>query len=122
MADVGNRSRASSEALPAALREIIKKPKFPETEVSAKYENITHKVTKHDREGYHLCMQNNGSRYLNPSKGPREHPVTNLKEKTPKEKRRTIFNYCPSQNLLNPTVTNAATFPYRVPIYGRKMF
>jgi len=26
----------------------------------------------------YLCMQNKGSRYRNPSNGPREQPVTNL--------------------------------------------
>jgi len=29
-----------------------------------------------------LCIQNFGSRYLNPRSGPREHPVTNLKNIT----------------------------------------
>lgn len=29
----------------------------------------------------YLCMQNCGSRYLNPRSGPREHPVTNLHSK-----------------------------------------
>lgn len=35
----------------------------------------------------YLCMQNKGSRYLNPSNGPREQPVTNLK--------RTLSSYSP---------------------------
>lgn len=32
------------------------------------------------RQESYLCIQNRGSRYLNPSRGPREQPVTNLKE------------------------------------------
>ena len=58
--------------------------KFPETgEVCAKQENIT--CT--DRERYYLYMRNNGSRYLNPSKGPRENTVTNLKYETQKRRK-----------------------------------